>query len=122
MKDILLVDDDSSYQILFRRWLVRKGLTVDCASDGNEALLLLAHQSYRLLITDCEMPGMDGLQLAARVAISSPDTPVVMLTSNTADDLPLLAQKAGIKEVIIKSFDPIIILSNIIEAYNRYKS
>src|SRR5579871_5493284 len=65
--NLLLVEDEPTQLLLTQRMLRRGGYTVETASDGNEALQKLAGGRFQFLVTDCEMPGMDGPTLCRRV-------------------------------------------------------
>jgi len=77
---ILVVDDQPVQCELISHALQRDWHTVDLASNGREALELLDHREYDLVITDKVMPEMNGDQLAAAVKSREPDTRVIMLT------------------------------------------
>ncbi len=102
MSDILVVDDDICCQDLLSIFLRSKGVDVRTTSGGIEALEILKHCKFRMIITDCNMPGMDGLELAARVREQHPGTPVVMVTGNTKSEVNEEAVNAGISKVLSK--------------------
>ena len=81
---ILVVDDDRPLLELIEVILLRAGYDVLTASDGDEALQC-ARDTERidLLLTDLEMPGMDGCELASRFAAFHPAAPVVFATTLT---------------------------------------
>ena len=60
--NILVVDDHPANRLL-RSQLSELGQQISEASSGEEALALLAHQAFDLIITDCNMPGMSGIEL-----------------------------------------------------------
>ena len=64
---ILIVDDDAAIRLLLRAHLEAKGYACAVASDGAEALALLGKSQYHLLVTDLDMPGMDGVELLQEV-------------------------------------------------------
>ena len=101
-RDILVVDDDICCQNLLSVFLKSKGVDVRTTSGGIEALEILKHCKFRMIITDCNMPGMDGLELAAKVREQHPGTPVVMVTGNTKSDVVEAAENAGISKVLSK--------------------
>lgn len=86
---VLLVDDSMVTREMLRRLLEDGGCTVRAASSAAEALRLLAEMRFDCLITDIEMPEMNGLELTRRLR-ATPDlaqTPVVVVsTRNTAED------------------------------------
>lgn len=80
---ILLADDEAHILRAAEIKFKRAGYNVRCASDGEEAWQLIAAERPDILITDCQMPRLDGLGLAARVRSSAElaDLPIVMLTA-----------------------------------------
>jgi CheY-like chemotaxis protein len=68
---LLLVDDSPVTRELERRLLEDAGFVVDLASDGDEAFARLAEGSYDALVTDIEMPGLDGIALTERLRASA---------------------------------------------------
>lgn len=82
MAKILVAEDDRHINRVIAMWLQRHGHEVHSAYDGNEAMELLREVSPDLLVTDVNMPGMDGLDLlAAARAESLLDHPAIVLTS-----------------------------------------
>ncbi len=82
-KRILLAEDTLFFRTLVSQYLESLNCSVDVAQDGVEALDLLNRRPYDLLLTDLEMPGMDGFELTERVRASSRlhELPVVALSS-----------------------------------------
>ncbi len=64
---LLLVEDHPINQVVMREQLENLGQKVDLASDGPEALLMASGRHYDLVLTDLQMPGMDGFTLARRL-------------------------------------------------------
>ncbi len=87
---VLVVDDNAMNRGVLYHQLVRRGLVVDAADDGPAALARIAAQSspYDVVLLDHQMPGMDGIELAGRIAAEDPDrrTRLILLTSVTAAD------------------------------------
>lgn len=115
MTDILLVDDDQDYLHQFRRFLEGEGLSVHSVLNGEEAVACLEQQTYRVLITDLNMPGMDGFTLSRKAAISAPEMPVIMITGSILPEIPQLAEEAGIAKVLAKTVNPEELLMTIVE-------
>lgn len=100
--DVLVVDDDINCQNLLRIFLKSEGFDVRTTSGGIEALEILQQHKFRMIITDFNMPDMDGLELAARVREQNMGTPVVMITGTTKPDVIEAAVHAGISKVFFK--------------------
>lgn len=77
---ILLVEDDEAVRIMLLELLMREGYTVLSAGDGLEAIVLLSETTPELVITDFNMPRMDGWELAVYVRRHLPSTPVLLVT------------------------------------------
>ena len=86
--------------------LERKGYTVDAATTGEEALQCLAQHTYDLVITDLNMPVMDGLSLIRelRKLPAYKGVPIVFLTTETEGDKKTQAKEAGATGWITKPF------------------
>jgi two-component system, OmpR family, response regulator MprA len=69
---ILVVDDDASVRELMRRYLRRRGCLVDVAPDGAEALDRVARAAFDAIVTDIEMPRVNGAELWRRVVALHP--------------------------------------------------
>lgn len=96
MQEILLVDDDCDCLAIVKLLLEQAGMTVQCASSGEEGLLLLKNRLFLLMITDFNMPGLDGLNLARKSSKIASRMPIIMTTGNMSPELPrLLLQYSG---------------------------
>ena len=83
---VLVVDDSISVRRVIVRHLRRMGLDVDEASDGLEALGRLRSRPYRLVVTDLEMPRLDGFELLAELQRSEPLAPIPVIAASTKQD------------------------------------
>jgi CheY-like chemotaxis protein len=96
---VLLVDDTSLLQDIVGENLLELGYTVLVASGGEEALrMATGHEgAIRLLLTDINMPGMRGTELAARLAVTHPETRVVFMTGSGPEAMadPGVARAGG---------------------------
>ena len=79
---ILVVDDEQFIRQILLRTVLRAGFTADEASDGKEALEKMSKQSFDIVITDIEMPNMDGFELLAGIRELYPDTLVIFITGH----------------------------------------
>jgi len=79
-KRILIVDDEKYIRDILSEILSTMGFEVVVASNGNEGLELFHRDCFDLVLTDLQMPGMDGWTLALRIKDESSNTPVVLIT------------------------------------------
>ena len=78
---ILFVDDDPQISSFSKLVLARAGYAVDTAGDGVEAWAALQKQSYDLLMTDYQMPRIDGLELIRKVRMANMRVPIILVSS-----------------------------------------
>lgn len=104
---LLIVDDSEIVLRCLEKVLVQAGHTVDKAMDGEEALARMQEGNYRIVISDWEMPGMDGLTLCRRLrAMPTGYVYFILVTSHrSAADL-VTGLSAGADEFIAKPFKP----------------
>lgn len=111
-KTIMIVDDSTSIRQVVSLTLKGAGYDVIEASDGKDALSKLNGVKINLLITDVNMPNMDGITLV-REAKKLPDykfTPMMMLTTEASDDRKNEGRAAGAKAWLTKPFQPPMLL------------
>ena len=104
---ILLVDDDKALlQALPHTVALRiHGVQVDTADSAQGALALLEEQDYDAIVTDIKMPGMDGLELLARIQELRPAIPVLLITGHAEQALITKALRGGAYDFIQKPLD-----------------
>lgn len=105
--NILIVDDSRTMRDLVSRELRKEGYSVETSDDGVEALEKIHHFFPAIIITDLNMPRMDGLQLtrALRAQPATKYVPIIFLTTETGNDLRRAARDAGATGWIVKPFD-----------------
>ena len=105
-RHILYLDDDSAVLILVKRLLERRGYRVSCFSDQHEALntLRLGAADFHVVVTDYNMPGMQGLEVARQVRAIRPDLPVAVTSGFIDEELQEGAKEAGVRQLISKPF------------------
>ncbi|MGZ3236254.1 MAG: response regulator [Burkholderiaceae bacterium] len=107
-KTIMIVDDSSSLRIVVGIALKGAGYDVIEAGDGKEALSKLNGQKVHLIVSDVNMPNMDGISFVAALKQmpAYKFTPVVMLTTESQEEKKRAGQAAGAKAWMIKPFKP----------------
>ena len=108
MKNILAVDDSASLRQMVRMVLRSGGYEVLEAVDGEDALSKLNGQEVHLILSDINMPRMDGLEFTRRVR-AMPEyrfVPVVLLTTESHPEKKQEGKAAGATAWIVKPFNP----------------
>jgi two-component system chemotaxis response regulator CheY len=115
MASILTVDDSTSMRQMVSFTLKGAGYEVVESVDGVEALEIAKTRAFDLVVTDVNMPNMDGITLIKELR-NLPDykfTPLLMLTTESAADKKQEGKAAGATGWIVKPFDPEQLLSTI---------
>ena len=113
MEDILVVDDDRLILEAIKRILEHEGIVAHCVASGEEALEKIKERTFSLMITDLNMPGLDGLELS-RIGLGiAPQMPIIMDTGRISPKIIRLAKEIGISKVLTKPFLPKVLLETI---------
>lgn len=115
MATILVVDDSASIRSMVAFTLKNEGYQVVEAGDGQEALKKAQGGRFDLVLTDVNMPIMDGITLCTelRKQASFKFTPVLMLTTESSADMKQKGKTAGATGWLVKPFNPEKLLSTI---------
>jgi two-component system chemotaxis response regulator CheY len=107
-KTILIVDDSASVRQVVSIALKGAGYEVITGVDGKDALTKLDGQRVHLIISDVNMPNMDGITFVseARKLPAYKFTPIIMLTTESQEEKKRQAQAAGAKAWVTKPFQP----------------
>lgn len=103
---ILIVDDEPNQLVTISRILTRQGLEVLTADNGEQALDLLRHESVDLMITDLNMPVMDGMTLLREVCDLDERPATIVLTGYGTIQSAVDAMKHGASDYVIKPCNP----------------
>ncbi len=95
MGSILIAEDSATQAVQIRALLESAGHSVQVADDGEQATDLLEDQLPDVIVTDLNMPEMDGLELVAYVREHHSEIPVVVMTADGSEDTAVLALKKG---------------------------
>jgi two-component system, NtrC family, sensor kinase len=102
---ILVIDDEEAARYGIGKSLEREGYQVELASDGKEALLKIREFKPHTVISDINMPEMDGITLLQEVGRSANPPPVVLVTAHGSEGLAIQALRAGAYDYVSKPFD-----------------
>jgi DNA-binding response OmpR family regulator len=99
---ILVVDDERTTRLSLSEIFSLRGALTATAADGQEALDLIAHQAFDLIVLDIKMPGISGLQVLETVQEIAPTTIVVLLTAHATVDSAIRALRQGAFDYLLK--------------------
>lgn len=104
---ILIVDDDPGLLLALPRLISLRlqEVCVDTASSASQALEMLLEQQYDTVVSDIKMPGMDGLELLAKVREIQPETPTLLITGHGEHELAIRAIRGGAYDYIQKPIE-----------------
>lgn len=114
MAQILVVDDSSTMRGIVTTFLSNNGFEVVVAVDGVDGLLQLRQDpGIKLVLSDVNMPNMDGISFvkAVKAMPAYRFTPVIMLTTESAEAKKAEGQAAGAKAWVVKPFRPEVMLN-----------
>jgi DNA-binding NtrC family response regulator len=101
---ILVIDDDRSARLLLERVLARAGHQVHLVDSASEGLAALEQGGFDLLITDKNLPDVDGLELLRRAREANPGLKVILMTGFPTAETRTHAQELGVHGYVTKPF------------------
>ncbi len=102
---VWIVDDDRSIRWVLEKALSGAGIAVSSFADAESLVRRLRQETPDAIISDIRMPGIDGLQLLARIRDSHPDLPVIITTAHSDLDSAVASYQGGAFEYLPKPFD-----------------
>lgn len=111
-RNLLIVDDSASMRQVLSIALRGAGYEVVEASDGRDALAKLDGRKFSLIVSDVNMPNLDGIGFvkAAKALPAYKFTPIIMLTTESDKDKIMAGKEAGVRAWIVKPFQPAALL------------
>lgn len=103
---LLLVDDEPEFVRVTSRWLTAWGYNVTCAASGEDALRHMEQHRFDVVLTDINMPGMDGMQLLHKVRQHDLHVPVILITGEPAINSAVEAVEWGAFRYLTKKATP----------------
>lgn len=105
---VFIVEDNDAYRVLMGRMLEQRGFLVLLFSDGFKALEMLEYIKPNIILSDIQMPGMDGFTLHEKIEHLYPNTniPFQYISSTTQKSLIDRANAIGIEKLILKPAKP----------------
>ena len=113
MPRILVVDDAKTMRDTLKDLLIPNGFDVIEAANGEQGLEMLSQHAVDLVISDLNMPGMDGLTMCKHIKEQGYNAPIFMLTTQTSPELKAQAKEFGVLAWIVKPHKDEILLGGI---------
>ena len=118
MKHILIVEDDTTFAVMFQTWLSKKKFSVVSVSGIAAAKKTLIESSVDLVLCDLRLPDGDGIDLLEWVSNRNVNVPLIVMTSYAAIPSAVQAMKLGARDYISKPVNPEDLLQKINEVFN----
>lgn len=120
MKQILVIEDDSSILRVLKDNLTFEGYTVLVASDGKKGFDLALRKDIDMLLLDIMLPGMSGYEICTRLKIERPEIPIIMITARGADMDKISGLDVGADDYVTKPFSMQELMARIRAVFRRY--
>lgn len=118
-KRILVVEDDPDIAGLLELTLRDEGFGVQVAANGAKAMALIERTRFDLLMLDVMLPGMNGLDICRKVREGSDYTPIVILSSRSAESQRIVGLELGADDYVTKPFSVLELVSRIRALFRR---
>ena len=107
-KTVLIVDDSATMRNMIKAVATEMGFEIHTAQDGEKAYRMCEHQKFDIVITDINMPNMDGIELIRllRESENAKYTPILVITTEGGDNVKQAGKAAGASGWIVKPFNP----------------
>jgi DNA-binding NtrC family response regulator len=102
---VLLVDDEEEFVSALSERLMLRGIEVDSALNGEEALTKLVEKGFEVVILDVMMPGLGGLEVLRQIKSTYPNTQVILLTGHGSTREGIEGMRLGAFDYLIKPVD-----------------
>jgi DNA-binding NtrC family response regulator len=116
---VLLVDDEVDFLATLAERLEARGLKVETASSGEDAVAKAEGEGFDLIILDLSMPGIDGLETLKRIKDKQPDAEIIMLSGQGSIRTSIEAMKLGAEDFLQKPVNITDLLDKISEAKDK---
>ena len=102
---VLLVDDEEEFVSALSERLMLRGIEVESALNGEEALAIMVEKEFEVVILDVMMPGLGGLEVLRQIKTTHPNTQVILLTGHGATREGIEGMRLGAFDYLIKPVD-----------------
>lgn len=121
MIKVLVVDDEEPFRRLLKKELTRKGFSVEVTPDGENALRLVAQDTFDVVLLDIVMPGIDGIAVMKKMMQDPSPPAIIVLTGRATVETAVEAMKNGAYDYLTKPYklDELMIIINRAYEYRR---
>ena len=116
---LMLVDDEERFLTTTEKLLTRKGISVQTAGGGAEALEKLKKGTVHVVVLDVKMPGMDGIETLQQIKRQFPLVEVIMLTGHATVESAIDGLKSGATDYLMKPTDIDDLVAKAEEAFDK---
>ncbi|MFI2742786.1 response regulator transcription factor [Zhouia sp. PK063] len=103
---ILIIEDNNMVVKTLQFRLAKDGYDLTIAKDGREAMNILEEGTFDLVLTDLMLPFITGNELITHIKKHTPQTPIIVLSTSTQEDIIMDAFDMGVDDFITKPFSP----------------
>jgi two-component system, OmpR family, alkaline phosphatase synthesis response regulator PhoP len=104
MEKVLIIEDDRDIANLMAIHITDLGFSIDKVSDGKEGLLKALNTTYRIILLDVRLPGLDGVEICKKLRQEKNSTPIIMVTSKAEEIDKIIGLEIGADDYITKPF------------------
>ncbi len=116
---VLVIDDEEDIRVVTRATLERAGYQVETASDGIDALLRIGADRFDLILSDVDMPNLDGFTLLESLSKKGFATPVIFITGRVDADNEVRGLELGAEDYLRKPVMPAVLLARVKSALGK---
>ncbi|MEM0515315.1 sigma-54 dependent transcriptional regulator [Pseudoalteromonas sp. YIC-827] len=113
---VLVVEDDPGLREALTDTLMLAGIPCIAADSGEQAIMMLKEQAVAMVVSDVQMPGINGIELLKSIKLNYPDLPVLMMTAYATIDDAVEAMRLGAIDYMAKPFAPEVLI-NLVSRY-----
>ena len=118
---VLIVDDDESVQAVLYKVILSNDIDAKVASSGEEALEMISHHHFDLVLLDINMRGIDGFEVVRTLREQGTKTPIIIVSGRQEDYDTLYGLDIGADDYVTKPFNPVILGAKVKALIRRSK-
>ena len=118
---VLIVDDDETVQSVLYKVIRSNGIDAKVAASGEEALELVSHHHFDLILLDINMRGMDGFEVVHTLREQNIKTPIIIVSGRQEDYDTLYGLDIGADDYVTKPFNPVVLGAKVKALIRRSK-